>query len=235
MSINQYVFIHVPKTAGISFWHAFRQIFGAECVSSHILDSHISESEAENLRKRRVVSGHLSYDDLERFFSDRIWMTVLREPVDRALSQYFHYRTIAHPDQPESKLALQYSIDEYFFLPPALLPQSLLGAFSNRSVHQLGAHVRNLAFDLDAALERAKETLKRCRWVGLYERLPRLIEAMRSAEPDFSKFTLPQEHATPGRLGVNEISEAVRSRILELNAYDLELYEWAKSELVGDS
>lgn len=221
--MKRYAFIHVPKTAGISFLRGFQSAFGATNVSMHILDSRLSESTVRNLKVYRVISGHLSYGDLAEFFPHYIWITVLREPVDRALSQYFHYRTIANPNDVGPKLALQYDLDAYFHL-----PVELLGATSNRAVYQLGAHVMDASIDFDAALKTAKRTLRRCSWVGIYENLSLYVENLRRTLPDFANFVLPREHVTPARVSAQEISPTLRARIITLNAYDMQLYEWAR-------
>ena len=152
-------------------------------------------------------------------------LTILREPVDRALSQYYFLRTLGNPAVPAVKLARDHEIDTYFNFPAVTLCQTVW----NRMTRQLGAHCLDAQADLKAAFRQAKETLRRCRWVAIYEDLPEHLQQLQ-AEPDFRGLVLPRERVTPKRLAATQISDELRARIVELNQFDLELYSWAVDE-----
>jgi len=217
--------MHLPKTAGFSFWHGFRNLFGAQNVTDHLADFYIGLRDAARFDQCRMISGHISYRDAAYWFPERAMMTVLREPIDRAISQYFFLRTLGNPQDPTASLARAHGIEAYFKLPTQTLCQTV----SNRMTRQLGAHCLDMHASLKTAFKRAKETLHRCHWVGIYESLPGYLQQLQT-EPDFHDFVLPRERVTPNRLAVKEIPEELRARIVELNQYDLEIYSWAAAE-----
>lgn len=219
-----YLFLHVPKTAGFSMWHGFRNLFGAHHVSAHLPDSFLKDEDAAALAKLQVISGHVSAQDVLRYFPDRRMMTALREPVDRCISQYYFLTSLGDPADPTCVLARSMPIEEYFSLPASIIFQTV----SNRMTRQLGAHCLDGTANLRAALRRAKRLLKRCKWVGIYETLTQDMARLPEDIPSLGGLALPRERVTPQRPSVSEIGEKLRARILELNRYDVALYEWLR-------
>lgn len=172
----------------------------------------------------RIIAGHISIVDVDRYFSDRTMLTILREPMDRVISQYFFLTTIANPATPSAQLARSVDVDGYFALSEETLTQTVW----NRCVRQLAGRSLDPAVDLDAAFEQAKRALLRCSWVGFHESLENDLAALRRRYPDFSDLILPRVRVTPERLLMRDVSVALKSRIHDLNRYDIRLYEWAK-------
>ncbi len=89
------VFLHLFKCGGTTVIERLRSRLGASAVlhvkDVHALDAALGRGEAA-LSGRRAVVGHLSLPLLEDHFADWAWVTVLRDPVDRMLSQYHHFR-----------------------------------------------------------------------------------------------------------------------------------------------
>ncbi len=83
------VFIHIPKTAGVSLRSRLERSLPLYSVSPHVHPSAMTEEEAGSLRAYAVVSGHISWIDAQRFFPDRKKFTFLRDPVDRCVSLVF--------------------------------------------------------------------------------------------------------------------------------------------------
>lgn len=89
------VFLHLFKCGGTTVIERLRARLGATSVL-HVRDVHAFD---ERLRRDRsavagqhAVVGHLALPLLETHFADWAWVTVLRDPVDRMLSQYHHFR-----------------------------------------------------------------------------------------------------------------------------------------------
>lgn len=98
------LFVHIPKTAGISVYNALAEALG---VDRSIRFPRNSEEEREKfltmpeeqLRSYRLLSGHFPIPFfLRRPVSDYNPVTILRNPVDRELSAYFYIKT--DPDHP---------------------------------------------------------------------------------------------------------------------------------------
>jgi hypothetical protein len=217
--VVRYAFIHLPKAAGFSFWHGFRSLFGPDEVSPHFRPQEVDPA----MQRFRVIAGHITARDL-RHFPDRLWLTTLREPIDRVLSNYCFQRDMGAPSHATTILARGNNIGDFVRLP---LDQ-IISIASNRMVRQLGADVFDMSPDLGAALMGAKETLKRCAWVGFQEDLD--IASLQNV-PGLSGFSLPRARVNPSRDPVAALAPDTRAAIAAMNAYDIELFEWAKETL----
>jgi hypothetical protein len=97
------IYVHVPKCAGITLATALRSCYGKENILNlHTLDKPLRE-EIETvpqhvLDQARLILGHVHYG-IHEFLSGRcLYVTLLREPVDRVLSLYkYILRDRAHP------------------------------------------------------------------------------------------------------------------------------------------
>ena len=89
------VFLHLFKCGGTTVIERLRSRLGAASVL-HVRDVHAFDAElrrdSAGARNHAAVVGHLSLPLLEAHFADWAWITVLRDPVDRMLSQYHHFR-----------------------------------------------------------------------------------------------------------------------------------------------
>ncbi|HEY7212749.1 MAG TPA: DUF4118 domain-containing protein [Bryobacteraceae bacterium] len=100
------LFMHIPKTAGT----AFREAIAANFLQSEIaylypdppgfLASDLRDLPLEQLRAIRMVIGHFQFGMHERLPQDSEYITIVREPAARILSQY---RFLQETQQPESK------------------------------------------------------------------------------------------------------------------------------------
>src|SRR5262245_8480337 len=113
----KYVFVHVPKTAGFSFWTGAREFFGADQVTHHIDDFPLTPDTAALMQTRKIVAGHISMTDVEHYFQHRKWLTILRDPIERAISQYYFLVKLGDPQFAGVRLARELTIEEYFALP----------------------------------------------------------------------------------------------------------------------
>ena len=89
------VFLHLFKCGGTTVIERLRARLGAGAVL-HVKDVHALDHALRHgtapLAGYGAVVGHLSLPLLEDHFADWAWVTVLRDPVDRMLSQYHHFR-----------------------------------------------------------------------------------------------------------------------------------------------
>jgi len=114
--------IHIPKTAGRTFRQALKSQYGAHGVLT--LDHQYLKKRGETLANYPVhaypvVHGHLHFDQLQPYATQGTkWITWLRHPVDRVLSNYFFYRTNGYvtrkKQDPDLKLM---SLEEYIHRP----------------------------------------------------------------------------------------------------------------------
>lgn len=89
------VFLHLFKCGGTTVIERLRSRLGNAAVL-HVKDVHAFDAalrhDPATIGSAAAVVGHLSLPLLEAHFANWAWITVLRDPVDRMLSQYHHFR-----------------------------------------------------------------------------------------------------------------------------------------------
>jgi hypothetical protein len=120
------LFVHVPKTGGTAVKGALIETYGPENVYSdytdepgHPLkkisidpDGYLRQRQAKlanELAGRRVVVGHLWFKKYERAHL-RFVATVLRNPIERAISHYFFWLSTCWPSHPVHAYVLAQSL-----------------------------------------------------------------------------------------------------------------------------
>jgi hypothetical protein len=108
--MKQGIFVHVPRTAGSSVWHGLAYTaprlkigvldlyhesirrFGKAGRARQVLQETLSE-----IGRRKCIFHHHTRENICSLFGKReaVWTTVLRDPVDRCLSDLFHYKRLA--------------------------------------------------------------------------------------------------------------------------------------------
>lgn len=217
------IFVHLPKTAGTSFRAALCAGFGEAAVSPSFAASLISPEEAGRLAAYDVIAGHISMADVERHFPHAATFTILREPIDRALSWYSYARLQAWGIHTDVDAAKSHDVEAFFALDEAVVFRNIV----NRQVRQLGDHVFNTDVDLDAALDRAKRALEACVWVGRQEHLGADLARLPAALPEMAGVALATLNVTPERPEVRDIAPGLREKIARYNRHDMELYAHA--------
>ena len=93
---DQLYFLHIPKTGGMSLMHTLFRYFPGES-KEHYYPSLLLEP-PERLRAQRLIVGHTFY--AIRHFLDRepVYLTMLRDPVARVVSNFRHIQRVTnHP------------------------------------------------------------------------------------------------------------------------------------------
>lgn len=218
-------FVHVMKTGGTSLVKTARERLGPNrCWPPEHADGAGLYSDPEALRcldprereKIRFFSGHLPYVAVHLSGAD-ISMTVLRDPVDRAIS-LLRQRQRIEPDLAEA------SLDEIFddiWKRGMLIWEYQVRQFA-KGLDDDPLHVRGLVID-DRAMARAQEHLSQVTVLGLHDRYDEfertVAEVMGWPHEPFPRLRVSQ----PGP----PASEELRARIAEENPADMEFYRWA--------
>ena len=88
------LFVHIPKTAGISLYTAMAKQFGPERSlryprSTDTFKQQFLRLSDEELHRYRLISGHFTLPFwLQRDLGRRVIVALVREPIERALSTY---------------------------------------------------------------------------------------------------------------------------------------------------
>jgi hypothetical protein len=235
------VFFHVPKTGGTTFQAILAAIYGESfCICS---DPSI-DSIATALTRFKCLEFHLQPADSgwvclhTELVRQRRWdlikgrhaFTMLREPVDQALSQYFYLQTIRARVEPilhASGLDFTDSLTEYFRSPTA---------YNGQLAFLLGRTQRNETLTTRDDLAKAKEMLVELRMhVGLTERFADAMNVFESVTgeriPDAG---IKNQNRNAGRPKVADVPNKIREQIRENSALDIELYEFGRELFLED-
>lgn len=247
------IFFRMPKTGGNTMDGVFEHCLPGKCFHAHTgtTDSALLVRPTESIRQKFralsreeqsavccVTGTHVSLD-VETIFDRPVkFFTIVREPVDRVISNFFHIRTAAH-------------LTSYPFIKDLTLEQYLDSRIGlDADNHQ----VRLLSGcpELDAPwnpegkpiltppverrhLEMAKANIAE-RFIAAAP-----LEAFTALVWFFKRlygwplhrtfFAIRNE--TPDRPRTEAVAEVARRRLRQLNKYDAELYEWVKLRFAG--
>jgi hypothetical protein len=91
------LFIHVPKTGGAALNGALANRFAqSDCLELYFGP----ERDLSDVDRFRYVSGHFDASFIDRFRERPFVLTVLRDPIDRALSHYAYTRSFRRTPTP---------------------------------------------------------------------------------------------------------------------------------------
>lgn len=231
----RYFFLRIPKTAGVALRQRLANHFGeaaiypaenldgADPLTLSVSVGHLRERLAARGDEIRVIAGHFPLCTTEQIGGRFTTLTLLREPVERMLSQLRYTRKINRGDRRP--------LEELYDNPiriHAVVHNQMTKMLSLRSTEVAdAAMLTRVEIDRDR-LERAKEALAGIDVIGLQEQFEDLCEELsarfgwRLGDPETVNATAPVE-----------VPESLRARIAEDNALDVELYEFA-GELLHD-
>jgi carbon monoxide dehydrogenase subunit G len=211
------VFVHIRKTAGKTLRQILYRQYGrghTRLVRNYFVAPETSLNVVEGLAAEPppelgVVHGHiLFWPDIE--WPERTqFLTILRDPVERAISHYFWLRA----RNPRFKKTLEQAITE--------------GAIhDNLQTRVLAASMPPFGESTDEMLEDALRSLDRLTVIGLTERFDEsLVLATRTL--GWRRMLYRRENVTPDRKPQESIQPRVIDLVKRYNTLDIELYRRA--------
>ncbi len=205
------VFLHIPKTAGSTFSFILSNSFGVcACHTNHTKKAVFGQDDLNLTRKLfpalRSIAGHNLIDPLQLAVPDPFYVTFLREPVARVISQYRDSCTLGN-----NRLSFEESL-------------RTLEDYENLHV-KLMAGERNL--------DKAKRFLERCAFVGLTEKFDLSLHVLEKLSPYKLNLKYVRRRVTPAH--APKVTLDTDDRMLEMaracNRLDLELYSFAANEI----
>jgi len=100
------IFIHIPKTAGTSLRQAMASaykpserlyLYDAPQLEGAMLRSDFVRLPVERRAELRFVMGHFAFGLHREIPRESRYVVVLRDPVERVVSHYYHYRQVVDP------------------------------------------------------------------------------------------------------------------------------------------
>lgn len=234
---SQLVFLHLQKTAGMTLHAVLDAQFSGPRISPIMYQIEFMEHSPEALERFSLLHGHYFYGILSRLLRGRpIYMTFLRDPVERALSQYAHMQT--RQVDPPHAYGVGMDLESFVFHPNASKH------ITNLQTRMLGARfaideTRDIADALEAeellvhmgkgaTAAEAIEVLESIAYFGLTEQFNDSMALL-----TYTFDWLPTKDVTSRNIGTNKpvrarIPAHVMERIIELNQEDIILYQHAQ-------
>ncbi len=224
-------YLHIPKCGGTSVNSVLRRAFPAE-QGVRWFEYHprrLADNSA-GLGRHSCYGGHVVYRFRDQLPARTAVMTFLRDPVDRAVSAFYFFRSLGREKLAEEQTTpgldrcCELSLDEFLEAEPHAARVNLgniqTWMFSQPQMY----HVPPWRPLTRADLDEAKRNLERVAFVGVTARFEESIRLLcRMCDwpvPD----AVPHEKRTAGRLRTEEVSPEARAALEELTALDADLY-----------
>ena len=235
-SAERLAFVHIPKTAGTSLSVWLRAFFSSEeALPTALIPTGPGEWGPDAGTRYRFLQAHLPFAPFRAAVPDAHFVTFLRDPVDRVISNYWQYRRGPEPRTERQHLARRLSLDEW------IAEQDATGASYLTDVHVWALAGPEDSFatgrppagvtpdDMASLVDRAFENLRReFAFFGLVERYVESLELFAFV------FGVPGHRAEPGERknvrrdeGREPVVAELRARIAAQNRFDVALYEQA--------
>lgn len=240
-------FYHLPKTAGTTL----QVILNTQFHPSDICPAHnwtdLLALDPKALGRYKLFNGHL-YGGLGQFLNrDLYTFTLLRDPIERALSHYghvlrdpghyFHHRAIelggldAYLKDPVTRVTV--SNFQTRLLALAAAPQAIFHSLSDsqRKDRALERQLETMPPPIPDSrmLEEAKARLSLFGFVGLTERFEESVALLCHELGWRFPAQIVDENVNSVRPKRAQISDSELRLLIELNQLDIELYHWAEA------
>ncbi|MGE7636131.1 sulfotransferase family 2 domain-containing protein [Bacillus paramycoides] len=210
------IYLHIPKTGGTTLKNIIKRQYHPKEVWFHMEKDMIPKMEKRgNVDQLKCVGGHCWYGLHEYFEKQFQYFTMLRNPIDRVISEYYYIlRRPNHNAYPQIKNMTLMEFIQNFSLKS-----------SNQQTRRISGSIHN------PNLDHAKTNLKNDFVVaGLSEMFDDSIFLMKKAF-NWQDISYSKENVTQKRPAIDEISKDILNELKKRNAMDIELYAFAKELL----
>jgi hypothetical protein len=221
-------FDHIPKTGGTSFHQVLIAWFGNDQVSPPIAGRRFADV-MDQYGHFQAISGHIHYGIDDRLSEARVNVTIMRDPIDRAVSQYFFNKeTIANLDR-RDQLTFNQSLESFLSQDEG----TGFAEYSNVYARHFAAlspeyHSAGDALDDNHLLKLAKISLSLFDVVGVLSHFEDFC-AMTAIASGISRHVSPAKvRVTRVRPSLDQLSDEALTRLRKLNSVDIELTAFAR-------
>lgn len=221
------LFDHLPKTGGTTVTEALANLCGVPYAMDGTHRNHSAEIRRKN--RKPFLSGHFWFTIGDRLDPQTYYTTVLRDPIDRFLSQYYFSRNDSESQGDTAAIAAKrLDLDEYV----SSSERTLVNSYSNVQARHFAA--LTLSLDISQVTDKilyqaALDALQQYDLVGVYEDLHGFIDVFCADWGFVPPESLPFRNITSQRLRSDEISSSTLAKLKAANEVDRELYAWARA------
>ena len=215
------VFLHQPKTGGRTLNEMLKAVYD-DAMFPYKRWPDVVEHAAE-LPSYRFLRGHIYYDVVDFYPTQPQVMTVLRDPVDRVVSDYYFVRRTESHRRHEQ--AQRQTLEEFVAHPPhtRVYVRFLADAPKEGDYRRMRPDAPT-----EELVERARTRLDGMFLVSVTESLDATYRQMAELLDQPLPAEVPRYHRMPEQQRRKEIPEVVREIVHELGAADVALYEHAR-------
>ena len=210
-SRDQIYFLHIPKTGGSTFMNILENIVGRENYISADRLRIVKQHNPYFFANYRIVRGHFNYTIYEYTLRRPLFITMLRHPLDRIISQFKHLKR-------DKVIPSEMILSEF-------LHSSLNRRTNNKQIQWISGVNKNYKEPIEMLLEVAKIRLDDFAFFGILEKFNDSLDLM-AYTFDWEPITQYELHnqAPPAKI---EIDAETRQMINDLNQADIEFYNYA--------
>jgi hypothetical protein len=223
------IFLHIQKTAGTTIHRIIERYYPLESIYffdafTYTYEHFLSIGEAGRA-KIRMLRGHMVFGPHEHLPQPSTYFTVLRDPIERVISHYYHVRRDSNHPYHDLLVSNDMDLKEY------LESEVHLGMtdFQTRVLAGGKWHDSEYGKCPEEALEVAKENFREhFAVVGLMERFDETLLLLRRAFGWRDIFYVPQ-NVSARRPRRDELPPNVLEAVVEANQVDVKLYQYVKT------
>lgn len=219
-----FIFTHLPKTAGTSF---FERTIVPNFENNELLHGGVQKFWNDFNSDHKVVTGHVGYGLHWLTRRRAIYLTFLRNPIERAISHYFFIQQCnpAYCEHDRYADATSCTLAEFYLLPRYQNEMTrLLAGFP---VERLAMYLNSDVFDRWAYNLARRRLLHDYDCFGIKERFEESAEHIRSRFGWKIKPHHKRMKKTRGRPELAELDHETVRALHEAHQYDLMLYAHA--------
>lgn len=218
-------FDHIQKTGGTSVNHLFFEIFGKNNVSPKVFG--LSFKSALMLYyDKTVINGHFNFFVGDSLPKGYVSLTILRDPVKRAISQYCAIR-----DAPDSGFSVSSAAIKQLELKDLVIDSVYSRLFSNAQAKHFASffHQAPQMLPPDELLDLAKKGLNQFDLIGITERIGEFAEFFKLLIGASEECQISKVNVTLRRMAVSDLSKDAQELLAIHNQVDYELWRYAST------